>query len=170
MLPLCLFSDDTSGNRYTYTLLYMNDIVRPQFYLIQKFLGGNGRKAIMMGHLSSPRGWVLEGPSHKSNIILRFIKRPPKLHLRPIKRMHRERKFRGWRYAYSCMYFRIAKCHTGQRSGTRFTLLAGLPWHENSILENIHCLNRASPLEMAQPLVEQLISLEIEEVFDSYYT
>ena len=52
-------------------------------------------------------------------------------------------------------------------------LLAGLPRHENSKLENIHlicCSNRASPLEMAQPLVEQLISLEIEgvEVFDSY--
>ena len=52
-------------------------------------------------------------------------------------------------------------------------LLAGLPWHESNKLENIHliyCSNRASPLEMAQPLAEQLISLEIEgvEVFDSY--
>ena len=52
-------------------------------------------------------------------------------------------------------------------------ILAGLPRHENSKLENIHficCSNRVSPLEMAQPLAEQLINLEIEgvEVYDSY--
>ena len=69
MLPLCLFRDDTSGNRYNVykqvKLFYINDInVRPQFYLTQNFLGGNGRKAIIliMGHLGSPRGWVQERP------------------------------------------------------------------------------------------------------------
>ena len=76
MLPLCLFSDDTSGNRYNvYKQVKLYDInVRPQFYLTQKFLGGNGTKAIIMGHLGNPRGWMQEHTKLKCSIILRFTK------------------------------------------------------------------------------------------------
>ena len=53
-------------------------------------------------------------------------------------------------------------------------MLAGLPKHENAKLENIHLLcssDHATVLEMAEPIVEELISLESTGiiVYDSFY-
>lgn len=53
-------------------------------------------------------------------------------------------------------------------------LLAGLPKHENAKLENIHLLcssDHASVLEMAEPISEELISLESAgiTVYDGFY-
>ena len=48
-----------------------------------------------------------------------------------------------------------------------YLLLAGLPWKENTKIENIHvltCSNRVSAIEMAHPIVDDLLALENEGV------
>ena len=52
-------------------------------------------------------------------------------------------------------------------------LFAGLPHHENGKLENIHlicCSDKVSVLKMSQPISDELLCLELEEleVYDSY--
>ncbi len=52
-------------------------------------------------------------------------------------------------------------------------MLAGLPWKENAQQQNIHfltCSNKASAVEMADPLVDDLLKLENEGIvtYDAY--